>query len=60
MLRALELGRAAVAAQADAIAATLYQTVNVRSGPGVRYDIVEQVSAETWPELPGIAASVEW
>lgn len=35
----------AVAAQGETFDATLYQTVNIRSGPDARYDIVGQVSA---------------
>lgn len=34
-----------VAAQVETYDATLYQTVNIRSGPDARYDIVGQVSA---------------
>ncbi len=40
----LLIGGAAVDAQDDDISATIYQTVNVRSGPGATYEIVAQVS----------------
>ncbi len=40
----LLIGGAAVDAQDDELSATIYQTVNVRSGPGATYEIVEQVS----------------
>lgn len=39
----LLLGAGATAAQGDPIIATIYQTVNVRSGPDARYEIVGQL-----------------
>lgn len=52
----LGLGSAAVQAQDETtIPATLYQTVNVRGGPGTRYEIVGQVSAGDTVEVLGRA-----
>lgn len=41
----LALTASVTATQADSVTATVYQTVNVRSGPDTRYDIVGQLTA---------------
>jgi uncharacterized protein YraI len=53
LLICILLAAAPVAAQDEDIEATLYQTVNVRSGPDTRFEIVQQVKAGDQVQVVG-------
>ncbi len=54
------LATPAGAAQDDGIVATLYQTVNVRSGPDTRFEIVGQVSVGDTVQVVGRGDENRW